>query len=82
MVGLRVVWLNKYGLALAALYFRTGSADHICQVWRVRTSNLKSEIRGSLHYGGKSAAFGRDDGFWVGTAVLRIEGSASEEKVV
>ena len=29
----------------------------------IRTSDGKSEIRGSLHYGGKSAAFGRDDGF-------------------
>ncbi len=28
--------------------------------------NGKSEIQGSLRYGGKCAAFGRDDGFWGG----------------
>jgi hypothetical protein len=35
-----------------------------------RTSNSnskgKGKIRGSLHYGGKCAAFGRDDDFWLG----------------
>ena len=28
------------------------------------TAKGKSEMRGSLHCGGKSAAFGRDDDFW------------------
>jgi len=27
---------------------------------------LQLQIQGSLHYGGKSAAFGRDDVFWGG----------------
>jgi hypothetical protein len=31
-----------------------------------RNRNDKSEMRGSLHFGGKCAAFGRDDAFWVG----------------
>ena len=47
-----------------------------------RNRNDKSEMRGSLHFGGKCAAFGRDDASWVGLKPLdkNNDGNNNENK--